>query len=255
MRISTAKIAKLSLVFFYVMGFSMLSINSVRAEQSVSFWNSILGWFNNTSDDAPNQQGRGGIGASRGDVCLISPADSETLWHQQPLLVFASGSMRAIALREANDPDLLWLTNLPAAPDPLSTLDEASQLESAEDATPIRPFLIPYDGPQLAAGDAYEWLFFIFPFREDITPTETLFIPFEVMAAGAERDRIGVDLAQLQTQLEAEGADPEAIAQARATYFLENDLWGDALQEMFAVSEPSEELMATRDALVGEICD
>ncbi|MGG6238393.1 hypothetical protein ACQ4N7_07105 [Nodosilinea sp. AN01ver1] len=74
------------------------------------------------------------------------------------------------------------------------------------------------------------------------------------MASGEERDRIAADLEQITAELTHEQADAEAIAQAKANYFLKNELLADALQILFTVEDPSAEVVTARNALVTDLC-
>lgn len=197
-----------------------------RSRLGGSQWQMFLDFFRRDVDD----QGRQRRGGSRGELCVITPADGDALWHPRPLFVFR-GNMAAIALRAVGQDDPLWLTQTLPATDPA---------------------VIPYDGPALKPGQTYEWLFYALPPASGFD--ETLAIPFQIMPAGSERVRTAVDLRQLQAQMATQDANAEAIAQARAAYFLDSDRWSDALQEMFAVSNPSAELSNARTTLIEEIC-
>jgi hypothetical protein len=59
-----------------------------------------------------------------------------------------------------------------------------------------------------------------------------------------KRDRISVELTQLEERLK--GASAETIALEKANYFAKEGLWSDALQELYSVPKPSAEL---RDAI------
>jgi hypothetical protein len=107
-------------------------------------------------------------------------------------------------------------------------------------------------GEPLQPGERYEWLYF----QEAATQSflTVLQTPFEVMPEGPRRDRITADLINLQSQLAADGADESAVALAQAEYLMNDDLPADALQAVFAVGDPSDELLEVRDTLIQEIC-
>lgn len=194
----------------------------------------ILDFFRN--DDAEDRR-RGSAGGSRPAIsstsyCVVNPGKNDRLWSVQPLFVLQQGEteqVEAIAVRPAGELDPIW--SVPVTP-----------TESGE-------FQIRYDGPPLQPGTDYEWLFYTTFWGEtyiDFT------LPFQVMAEGSERDRITAELAQLQTELEATDADDSK--QAIAAYFSENNLMADALQALFSIVSPSEDLLATRENLITAIC-
>ncbi|NEP14676.1 MAG: hypothetical protein F6K14_31670 [Symploca sp. SIO2C1] len=94
---------------------------------------------------------------------------------------------------------------------------------------------ITYQGEELEPEQVYFW-------RETV-PLETLptKIVFRIMNK-EERDRISTELAELESQLETEGASESDIILARVNYFAERQLWSDALQEAYSVENPSGEL-------------
>ena len=57
-----------------------------------------------------------------------------------------------------------------------------------------------------------------------------------------QRDRISAELTQLQAQLQ--DASEETIALEKANYFVKQELWADALRELYSVSNPSPTLTA-----------
>lgn len=164
--------------------------------------------------------------------CLINPGDSETLWHQKPLFLLR-GDIAQIEVQPLGNS---------AAP-PWNAKPEAAESGLLTAA---------YDGEPLRLGSSYQML--IYENQPILGPVQTVQIPFRVMAAGEERDRIAADLDQLTAELTHGKADAEAIAQAKANYFLENELSADALQILFTVADPSEELIAAREALATDIC-
>lgn len=57
-----------------------------------------------------------------------------------------------------------------------------------------------------------------------------------------KRDRITHELMQLEERLRKEEASTEKIALEKANYFAQQELWSDALREIYAVPHPSAEL-------------
>ena len=57
-----------------------------------------------------------------------------------------------------------------------------------------------------------------------------------------EREKITSELSTLETKLQTEGATTEDIGIAKADYFVEQQLWSDALQQLHSVENPSPNL-------------
>ncbi|MBE9137734.1 hypothetical protein IQ254_11110 [Nodosilinea sp. LEGE 07088] len=189
-------------------------------------------------DDDVDDRGRGAAGGSRPAAtsmpyCVVNPGKNETLWSLQPLFVLQQGEterVEEIAVRPRGETAIFW---------------SAPVLPAASDNQQI------YAGPPLQPGVEYEWLFYT-TFLGEVYVDFSL--SFRVMAEGAERDRITTELAQLQSELAATAADESEQAIAIAAYFFDNDLLADALQFLFSVNSPSEDLLATRETLVEAIC-
>ncbi|NEQ29579.1 MAG: hypothetical protein F6K04_01050 [Leptolyngbya sp. SIO4C5] len=156
-----------------------------------------------------------------------------------------AGDVTAIAVRPNGEDEFSWTVELPSA-----------------ENTELEPAPIVYDGAPLQPGTEYEWSIFFLEQSSEAESSSGATVPsaeqqtivlFKVLEDEA-RDRITADLDQIQVDLEAEGADTEAIALARAGYFVENGLLADAMQEMFAVDDPSENLLSSRANLVSELC-
>lgn len=163
-------------------------------------------------------------GGSRGSgndlkVCAVTPgslsqpeSDATTtikVWSDRPLFLWQDSWAR-IEIQDVRTGKVVWSQTLD--PDQRSIVYD-------ETATPLK------------RGRSYYWRLF---------PTEATLgtlprITFRVMDS-EERDRIAAELATL------EGDTAEKIAEARAEYFAERELWSDALREIYAVENPSEEL-------------
>jgi hypothetical protein len=66
--------------------------------------------------------------------------------------------------------------------------------------------------------------------------------------------QIAAELETLEAALAAENADAETSALARANFFAEQELASDALQELFAVAEPSPEMQQRQAEVVEMFC-
>ncbi|HEY9880398.1 MAG TPA: hypothetical protein V6D29_18215 [Leptolyngbyaceae cyanobacterium] len=207
----------------YAILLSLLSLLVASGPAWALSWTQVTNWLNRESDD----KGQGGEGGSRptANLCLLSPGNNQRIWSLSPTLVWQG--MPIVGIRPAEERGEPW---------------QVTATETVSGA-----YREPYTGPVLERGKQYEWLFFT-------TPDEpSVWFPFQVVDQ-LTHWRISRDLNALQTQLETEGATPDAIALARANYFMENDLPADAIHEMFAVSEPSDELVQARETLVQAVC-
>ena len=175
---------------------------------------------------------RGRDGGSRGSgLCLINPGQNEVVWTLEPLLVL-QGNLQSTALYVADDDEPFWSTPIPPTADFVARL--------------------PYDGEPLQPGITYEQQVEVFRLDFSVVPSRRF--SFQIMPEGEERDQIAAELAQLEAKLAQAKAEAEAIAQAKATFFFEQNLAADALGVLFAIDEPSAELAEIRQDLVQSIC-
>ncbi|WP_137455229.1 hypothetical protein [Halomicronema hongdechloris] len=186
-------------------------------------WREIFRFLREEAEDRRN--GRNG-GPRPVGLCLLTPGAEEVVWHRTPRLLWQGDY--TVGVRRTGQDQVQW---------PESTTSLPAGIHAAD-----------YGVTPLPSGQ-YDWVLYI---NAQDTANPTLWYPFTVMATGEQRDRITTHLAVLQARLTHEGASVEAIAQARADYFLDHDLPADALQEVFAVSNPSEELLAMQETLVQE---
>ena len=177
----------------------------------------------------PEDSGRGANGGSRGDdFCLINPGENEKVWHLNPLFIW-QGDTNKIGLREKGKNIVLWRDYVAQA---------ESNLKSAQ-----------YKGLPLQFGKSYEWLFYSNTSKNIVRE-----MPFKIMDA-TERAPITADLSKLNKKLKAEGATEEEIALERANYFENRQLWGDVLQELYSVKNPSVKLQSNADKVTNGICE
>jgi hypothetical protein len=176
----------------------------------------------------PEDKGRGANGGSRGDdFCLINPVENEKVWHLNPLFIW-QGNTNKIGLREKGKNIVLWRNSVAQA---------KSNLKSAQ-----------YKGLPLQFAKTYEWLFYSNTSKNIVRE-----IPFQIMDA-TERAPITAELSALNNKLKAEGATEEEIALERASYFENRKLWGDVLQELYSVKNPSEKLQSIANEVTNKIC-
>lgn len=191
-------------------------------------WQRLQSFFNQE-----NTPPGGGHRGSRpvGSFCMISPQADHVLWHRTPLLVWQG--YPTVGIRpEADEVDVLWQAT---ASDELVGVD-AGVFQAA------------YSGAPLVFETIYEGLLYT------IDPNSpALKFPFQIMDE-AQHAFHAAELTLLEQELGSANADPEALALAKATYFIEHELPSDALQVLFSVQEPSAGFAERRLSLTDAIC-
>lgn len=205
----------------------------------------------------PEDRNRGSDGTSRGDdwaetadgsepsrTCILNPGRNDTLWHPQPLFLIQGQVSRMEVkefqplLRRGIDPPMpvLWSVAPHATGDDL--------VKAPLDAAPLQP------------GTRYEWRLYQSSASSNDSDQPTYILPFQMMPNGPEHDQITADLAQLHTDLVAQGADGATIAEAKAAYFLDSDMPADALQILFSIDETdlTPDLTTLQTTLIDTIC-
>jgi hypothetical protein len=149
--------------------------------------------------------------ASRSRLCPITPGllgDSYIIWNHRPLFAW-QGEVKSIEVRPYSieqpfdSQPILWQKTLNS---------EVRQVS--------------YDGPPLQPGQKYDWQI-----------VDAAGIPrrysFALMTA-QEQQHLASHLSHRLQQLQAARATPIQIATARAQFFAEQQLWSDAMQEMYS---------------------
>ena len=156
-------------------------------------------------------------------VCMVSPdePDQETkklriVWSTSPLFIW-KGKVKEIAVREQN--------SISSWSQPIAETQS-----------------IAYTGKPLQPGKTYEWVV-----------NDNTFVPFQVMEA-QQRQQITTELKQLENQFQTKEDHTEAIAFAKVDYFIQHQLWSDALQQAYSVEKPSPELAAVRQDILTQVC-
>ncbi len=159
-----------------------------------------------------------------------APTQRRIVWSDRPIFIW-KGSVQKIAVRTAGSNEDLW-----------------SQTVAGTQSTN-------YTGKALQPGQTYDWLVF-----EGESPSKL--VSFQVMDAQQRdtpkeslRERITTDLNTLENQLKAKKVNNEAIALAKANYFVQNQLWSDALQQAYSVEKPSTELAQIRQDIPDKLCN
>ncbi|MBD2607055.1 hypothetical protein H6G81_21620 [Scytonema hofmannii FACHB-248] len=174
------------------------------------------------SKKPPIRPRKGGSRLPTDDICMISPdapSVRRIVWSDRPIFIW-KGAVQKIAVRTRGSNEYLWSQNV----------------AGAQNAN--------YTGMALQPGQTYEWLVFIGEF-----PSK--FVPFQVMDAQQSK-RITSDLNNL---IKAKKANSEAIALAKANYFIQNQLWSDALQQAYSVENPSRELAQILKDIPDKLCN
>lgn len=162
---------------------------------------------------------------SRGELCLLSPASpgQETkLWHSEPVFVWRGPIGKMVVLDAATD-QIMWT------------------YEPAAEETRVR-----YQGEPLRSGRPYYWQ--VFETNESISPT--VFLPFQILPL-ASRLLIANGLAIAENRASSTGGSDEI---ARAQYFAFRGLPTDALQSLFLIESPTDELIEARQEAVEILC-
>ncbi|MDZ8226915.1 hypothetical protein [Nostoc sp. ChiVER01] len=209
-----------------ITGLSLFSKVELKAETKQT--NPLLSWVNiflPLSKPKPPIKPRKAVGRPvRGSsapisnsVCMISPDVPEDklnkpriVWSDRPLFLW-EGNAQQVGLMK-NRQTTLWLQEL----------------------APGKKF-ISYTGEPLQPGETYYWVVF-----DESIPTGN--IKFQVMEP-QDRQEITNNLKILEEEQKAKGANTEAIALAKANYFIQQELWADALQQAYSVEKPSAELL------------
>lgn len=167
---------------------------------------------------------------TRGALCLITPgyADTRTVWSDRPLFLWREDAGR-IVVQQAETNTVVW-----------------SQSLSTNQHSTV------YQGKPLQSGQTYEIVFFDEAGQPIVTDAD--FNPKFTMLEAAEQTRIAAALSTEEKQLKAQKATPETIALHRAIYFSQQNLWSDALQEIYLLPQKSSQLTQFIQSASAEAC-
>ncbi|MBW4511783.1 MAG: DUF928 domain-containing protein [Scytonematopsis contorta HA4267-MV1] len=201
--------------------------NIALAQKGFSWRNLFSGLF---TPKPPIKPRRGG---SRGDICMVSPDLSgeknqpRIVWSDKPLFLWRGSLIKTVGLSSSADLDKNIIFSHPIAP--------------------TQEF-VSYKGKALQPGETYYWWL-------SFDKSPNAFVSFKVMEP-EQRQRIAKDLQKLEQEKKTRKATAEGIALAKTKYFLKQQpqLWSDALQQAYLVSNPSPELSKLREDIVGELC-
>ncbi|NEO15585.1 MULTISPECIES: hypothetical protein [unclassified Moorena] len=157
------------------------------------------------------------------NLCMLTPGQlpdydpnaeqngSLEIWSEQPLFLW-QGEMKGIEVRDYRTNQQLWEQPL----EPTTTS-------------------IVYEGKPLQPGKAYFWRNTI-PLEE--LPTKKSFR----LMNDEKRNQITADLTALESNLKAQDASADQIALKRINYFINKQLWSDALREIYRMPNPPAEV-------------
>jgi hypothetical protein len=163
-------------------------------------------------------------GVRQGGFCVASPGQLEStyvVWSNRPVFVWDRVASRII-VRDDQGVEV-W-----------------NQAVSSGDRAAIYNSSIP-----LQPDRRYRWTI-LTPSQTEVDPDQQ-FYSFRIMG-GEQRDQITNALPQGQP-----GATPEEISLEQSDYFIERELWSDALQSLYAVQNPSAELTQARQEIVSTL--
>lgn len=216
-------------------GFLLLTINIISLpslSNSALSENPTLSWINiffPASKPKPPIKPRKAVSRRlKGNVetiCMISPDAPEqtrVIWSTRPLFLW-EGKVGKVALNKNMD-TTLW----------------------SQEIKPGQKFAN-YTG-ELQPGETYYWIVF----NENSQNQPSGNVRFQVMQP-QQRQLINNELKALEEQYKGKGS--EAIALEKTKYFVQKELWSDALQQAYSVEKPSADLRKIREELPRELCN
>lgn len=161
---------------------------------------------------------------SRGLICPVIPQlmSQRVIWRDRPIFVW-KGKAEMISVFDFADPQ-----------QPIWTRDRLGNDNS-----------VVYAGEPLKPGTRYIW--------KAETGTEISQVIFQILERST-RDQVTAQLTQLETQLNYQKGTPEERVKQRVQFFLNRNLFLDALQELYSMPQPSLELKALREQIVQVSC-
>ncbi|NET48783.1 MAG: hypothetical protein F6K09_08665 [Merismopedia sp. SIO2A8] len=185
------------------------------------------------ADDLVDFYQWGDPGGSRGLLCPITPHSPQVefahegpfdIWSDRPLIVWHSGDVRRVVIRDYDTNAIVW--------------------NRAVDSTDTQ---VRYDGDPLEPSKQYVLIF------AGPSPEEFLFGTLPE----AQKNAISDELAQLEREARANGASDEQVALWRSRFFVQHEyrLLYDGLDAIFAIENPSPELVESQTELVSSLCN
>jgi hypothetical protein len=185
-------------------------------------WQDIFQSLKQKEEEEPSLNSRSPLES----ICIASPAIFGGIknWHISPLFIW-QGTLDKIEVISRNTYQPMW----------------------SQDILPEQRSIL-YQGQPLEPGNYYEVVIYYESSSQPIRFTLE-FLTYE------EIQRISGELKIGEESLLVQGADPETIARYRARYFMENNLLSEAVQEILAVENPSNELKEIQQDTIEMLCD
>lgn len=160
---------------------------------------------------------------SRGEHCLIASPGNYVFYNTRPIFVW-KGQLDKIAITDSNSDRHFW----------------SKEIQD-------RNNFATYTGKEnLQPGKTYELQGFV-------NGQPMLITEFKILTV-IQRQVLSNELQDLEKKLRQEGADKQAIALERANYFIEKQLWPDALQEAYSLENPPAELSEILQNVPERLC-
>ncbi|KYC35451.1 hypothetical protein WA1_06395 [Scytonema hofmannii PCC 7110] len=159
----------------------------------------------------------------QGALCFIAPSHQKAIYSTRPLFLW-KGTLKKIAVANLGSNNYFW----------------------SEKISGQKSFVTYAAKDKLQPGESYEWQGFI-------GENPAILAPFQVMDS-QQRQVVNNELKALETRSQAKNANKEEVALERANYFVQKELWSDALQEAYSVPNPSTELSQLLQKLPDELC-
>jgi hypothetical protein len=191
----------------------------VKPTKSESIFTSILNTIVNTFARQEVPLG------SRTNTCAITPGlvgKEDLIWNNRPVFAW-KGNARQIVLRDYDTGVVLWE----------KLIADGQQY-------------VVYTGESLTPGRIYRWKLI----SETNSSVE---FTFELMSSLA-REKIFQELQALETSLQEQGESLSNISLARSNYFFERNLWSDAIETLYAIDNPSPEIVAALTNISHHFC-
>ncbi|CAD5952142.1 hypothetical protein PCC9214_02624 [Planktothrix tepida] len=221
-----------------IMGFSVISpalseptFHPSEFKKISPAWEELYQLANQDSSTTNHEPPVYSPGGSRGnEICTIVPltqpnnnqVDSE-IWSDKPTFIWR-GDIKYVELHSDDNETLIWSQNISDSKQSIS-----------------------YTGEPLQPGETYQLSLYDIS-NPDISDFPRDSLTFKVIETH-QHQKIQQDLEQLETQLHQQKATAEAITLARIQYFVEHQLWSDALMESSSlqIQDPSlDELLKTK---------
>lgn len=167
---------------------------------------------------------------TRSGVCPMTPGllDKDlTIVSDRPLFSW-QGKAAKLNVRDYKTKEIIWSTDL----------DAQTQQVVYGDATPLEP------------GKIYQWQVL----GQDTSSTDRAHWSTVAVMAAPDRDAVTAKLKDIEQKGRQNQQSPEEIVDQQAMYLIDQNLWSDALQVLYAVKNPSSEFVQKRQQFSDSLC-